>query len=62
MSPYEKDLEAHFKSKLMKHLASPKVKSRLMRAGNIDREIRKFAKRYDRKYFTTFHSIFKGDN
>lgn len=54
MSPYEKDLWDHFQERLMSHLEKPKVKSKLIRTKKVDQEIRKFAKRYDKKYFTTF--------
>ena len=59
-SPYERQLIKEFQEKLMKHLSRPKVENRLKRTGKIDKEIKKFAKRYDSKYRTDFFSTLKG--
>lgn len=56
-SPYERELITTFEEKLMAHLAKPKVRKRLERTGKIDKEIKKFSKRYDLKFKTDFSEV-----
>lgn len=57
MSPYEKDLYEDYNRRLKIHLSKPKVQKRLEKTGLVGKEILKFAKRYDKKYFTDFYDV-----
>jgi hypothetical protein len=50
-------MSKHYEEKLMAHLAKPRVQRKLERTKNIDKEIKKFTKRYDRKHETSFFSL-----